>query len=73
VWQSKTAMERVLIFETEEAKLQFKEALEKATFGRVLVEEDHGWPKPALRVWGAVPSQIMAASTWAGFSPVWEG
>ncbi len=66
-------MERVLIFETEEAKVKFKEALEKATFGRALVEEDHGWHRPALRVWGVMPSQIIAASAWAGFSPAWEG
>jgi hypothetical protein len=66
-------MEKVLIFETEEAKVRWMKALEKATFGRALAEEDHGWPKPALRIRGATASQIMAASTWAGFEPVWEG
>ena len=66
-------MEKVLLFKTEEEAKLWMKALEKATFGRALAEEDHGWPKPALRIRGATPSQIMAASTWAGFEPVWEG
>lgn len=66
-------MEKVLIFETEEAKVRWMKALEKAGCGVLRVEEDHGWPKPALKVRGAMPSQIMAASIWAGFEPVWEG
>jgi hypothetical protein len=48
-------MEKVLIFKTEEEAKVWLKALEKATFGRALVEEDHGWPKPALKVRGAMP------------------
>ncbi|MGC8968808.1 MAG: hypothetical protein ACP5JV_11015 [Thermus sp.] len=40
----------------------------KASLGQAVVKPDHGFTKPALRVWG-MPSHVLAAAFWAGFEP----
>ena len=47
--------EKVLIFKDTRHQEAFREALEKASLGRAVTQPDHGWPKPALRVWGGEP------------------
>lgn len=59
--------EMVLIFKEVRDQEAFREALEKVSLGRAVTQPDHGWPKPALRVWGVNPSHVLAASIWTGF------
>lgn len=61
--------EKVLILKDMRQVQVFAKALRKAVPGGVEAWEDHGWPRPALRVRGATLGQILAAATWAGFEP----
>jgi len=58
----------VLLFETMEEVKRFLEGLERATPNGykpfVKAEMDHGWMKPAVRVWGTSELHIEAALLW---------
>jgi hypothetical protein len=58
----------VLMFETVEERARFEAAIKIATGGRAVMKRDKGWTKPALET-DLKPSQILAASLWAGFQP----
>jgi len=59
--------EKVLILKDMRQVQVFAKALRKAVPGGVEAWEDHGWPRPALRVRGATQRKSHAAATWAGF------
>jgi len=60
--------DRIVLFRTTEEARRFMAGLERAVPDTLKpffkAEMDHGWPYPAVRVWGTSESHITAALLW---------